>query len=44
MIQAMLRTSPNPEAYARAAELYQMFGQPDRASAVRAQARQRFGK
>jgi arylsulfatase A-like enzyme/thioredoxin-like negative regulator of GroEL len=44
MIQAMLRTSPNPEAYARAAELYQMFGRPDRASAVRAQARERFGR
>ena len=44
MIQAMLRTSPNPEAYARAAELYQMFGQPGRAAAVRAQARERFGR
>jgi arylsulfatase A-like enzyme/Flp pilus assembly protein TadD len=44
MIQAMLRAAPNPESYARAAELYQMFGRPDRAAAVRAQARARFGK
>ncbi len=44
MIQAMLKTSPNPEAYARAVELYQMFGRPERAAAVRAQARERFGR
>lgn len=44
LIQTMLRVTPSPEAYARAAELYQMFGRPDRATTVRAQARARFGK
>ena len=43
-IQTMLRSSPSPESYARAAELYQMFGRSDRASQVREQARARFGK
>jgi hypothetical protein len=43
-IQTMLREAPNPEAYDRAAELYQMFGRPDRAAAVRAEARKRFGE
>jgi hypothetical protein len=40
----MLRAAPNPDAYGRAADLYQMFGRPDRAAAVRAEARARFGR
>ncbi len=43
-IQEMLRAAPNPDAYNRAADLYQMFGRPDRAVAVRAEARTRFGR
>jgi len=43
VIQDMLRVTPNPPAYARAEELYRMFGRTDRADAVRADARARFG-
>jgi tetratricopeptide (TPR) repeat protein len=43
VIEDMLRTSPNPDAYERAASLWKMFGRPDRAAAVRAEARKRFG-
>lgn len=42
-IQEMLRVAPNPPAYERAESLYRMFGRPDRADAVRAEARARFG-
>ena len=44
VIQTMLKVAPNPDSYGRAAELYQMFGQPERAAAVRAEGRARFGK
>ncbi len=44
VIQDMLKVAPNPDAYGRAADLYQMFGRPDRAAAVRADARARFGR
>jgi len=43
-IQEMLQVSPNPTAYDRAEYLYRLFGQPDRAAAVHAEARARFGK
>jgi len=43
-IQEMLQVSPNPTAYDRAEYLYQLFGQRDRAAAVRAEARAKFGK
>jgi tetratricopeptide (TPR) repeat protein len=43
VIQDMLRVTPNPPAYTRAEELYRMFGRTDRADAVRADARARFG-
>jgi arylsulfatase A-like enzyme/Flp pilus assembly protein TadD len=43
VIDDMLRISPNPEAYERAASLWKMFGRPDRAAAVRAEAQKRFG-
>jgi arylsulfatase A-like enzyme len=42
-IEDMLRVTPNPPAYQRAEELYRMFGRLDRADAVRADARARFG-
>jgi arylsulfatase A-like enzyme/tetratricopeptide (TPR) repeat protein len=41
-IDEMLRVSPTAEAYALAADLWTMFGRPDRAAATRAQARERF--
>lgn len=44
VIQQMLKTAPSPDAYGRAADLYRMFGRPDREAAVRAEARGRFGK
>ena len=43
VIEDMLRVSPNPAAYERAESLWTMFGRPDRAAAVRAEARKRFG-
>ncbi len=43
-IQEMLRAAPSPDTYRRAADLFQMFGRPDRAAAVRAEARTRFGR
>jgi arylsulfatase A-like enzyme/tetratricopeptide (TPR) repeat protein len=43
-LQDMLRAGPSPDAYARAEYLYQMFGRPDRAAAVRAEARAKFGR
>ena len=41
VIQEMLRVSPNPFAYERAEQLYRMFGQPDRADAVRSEGQKR---
>ncbi len=43
-IADMLRASPTPAAYQAAANLWDAFGQPKRAAAVRAAARDRFGK
>ena len=40
-IATMLRTSPTPEAYDLAAQLWTMFGEPQRAAAVRAEAGRR---
>jgi hypothetical protein len=34
----MLRTSPTPEAYDLAAQLWTMFGEPQKAAAVKAEA------
>ena len=42
VIDEMLAVSPSPAAYARAAQLWDMFGQPARAKAVRADAAARF--
>lgn len=39
VLSDMLTVSPAPATYARAAELWQMFGRPDRAAAIRAKAR-----
>jgi tetratricopeptide (TPR) repeat protein len=38
-IAAMIRTSPTPQAYDLAAQLWTMFGEPQRAAAMRAAAR-----
>jgi arylsulfatase A-like enzyme/Flp pilus assembly protein TadD len=38
-IETMLRVTPTPDAYALAARLWTMFGNPQQANAVRAQAR-----
>lgn len=43
VINDMLRTTPSPATYRTAAQLWQMFGEPDRAAAVRAAAKARFG-
>jgi tetratricopeptide (TPR) repeat protein len=43
-IDEMLTVSPGPATYDRAAELWQMFGRPDRAAAVRNERRTRFGR
>ena len=43
VIQDMLTISPNPTAYDRAAYLYNLFGETDRARAVTAEAKARFG-
>jgi hypothetical protein len=37
-IATMLRTSPTPEAYDLAAQLWTMFGEPQKAAAVKAEA------
>lgn len=42
VIAQLLEASPSPAAYATAAKLWRMFGQPARASAVDAAARRRF--
>ncbi len=44
VIADLLRVSPSPAAYQTAAQLWDMFGQPDRAAAVRTEARTKFGK
>jgi len=44
VIADMLKISPSPAAYQTAAQLWDMFGQPDRAAAVRADARAKFGR
>jgi tetratricopeptide (TPR) repeat protein len=41
-IGQMLAASPSPSAYDTAAQLWRMFGAPQRAAAVEAEARQRF--
>jgi hypothetical protein len=38
----MIRVTPTAEAYRLAADLWTMFGRPERAAATRAQARERF--
>lgn len=43
VLQEMLRVSANPQAYERAESIYRMFARPDRAAAVQAEARRRFG-
>ena len=40
----MIRTSPSPEAYDLAAQLWTMFGEPARAAAARAQAKAVAGR
>jgi hypothetical protein len=40
-IATMLQTSPTPEAYDLAAQLWTMFGDPQKAAAVRAEAARR---
>jgi tetratricopeptide (TPR) repeat protein len=40
----MLRASSSPEAYATAAKIWRMFGEPRRAAAVEQEARRRFGQ
>ena len=42
VIADLLRVSPSPTAYQTAAQLWDMFGQPQRAAAVRAEARAKF--
>ncbi|MDE3154561.1 MAG: sulfatase-like hydrolase/transferase [Acidobacteriota bacterium] len=42
-IQALLTASPLPESYATAAKLLTVFGEPQKAAAVREEARRRFG-
>ena len=44
IIADLLRVSPSPSAYQTAAQLWDMFGQADRAAAVRAEARAKFGR
>ena len=41
-IDEMLRVIPSPRAYQTAAQLWQMFGRPDRADAVKKESAQRF--
>ena len=42
-IELMLKAAPTPPTYGTAAQLWRMFGQPQRASAVEAAARRQFG-
>ena len=44
VIADMVKVSPSPAAYQTAAQLWDMFGQPDRAAAMRAEARAKFGR
>lgn len=44
VIAEMLKVSSSPTAYETAAHLWEMFGQPDRAAAVRAEAKTKFVK
>jgi hypothetical protein len=40
----MLRMTPTPDAYALASRLWTMFGNPQQANAVRAEARRAFAE
>ena len=40
----MLRAAPNPASYDAASKIWRMFGQPQRAAAVDAEARKKFGR
>jgi hypothetical protein len=42
VISDMIRITPTPDAYALAARLWSMFGNPQQANAVRAEARRAF--
>jgi len=44
VIADMIAVAPSPATYATAAQLWDMFGEPARASAVRAEAKAKFGK
>lgn len=44
VVADMLNASPTPSTYASAADLWRVLGHPDRAAAVSAAARARFGK
>ena len=44
VIADLLKVSPSPATYDKAAQLWDMFGQPARAAAVRADARAKFGR
>jgi arylsulfatase A-like enzyme/Flp pilus assembly protein TadD len=44
VLQDMVRAATAPQHFARAAELYAMFGRPDRAAEVRAAMRKRFAR
>ena len=43
VIQDMLKISPNPTAYDRAAYLYKLFGETERARTITAEAKAKFG-
>jgi arylsulfatase A-like enzyme/Flp pilus assembly protein TadD len=44
VVAELIRTTPTPDAYALAARLYTMFGNPQQANAVRAEARRTFAE
>ena len=44
VIARMLTSIPSPDAYQQAAKLYDLFGRPDRAAALRADSRSKFGR
>jgi arylsulfatase A-like enzyme/Flp pilus assembly protein TadD len=44
VIADLIKASPSPVGYQTAAQLWDMFGRADRAAAVRAEARAKFGK
>ena len=44
VIAQMLSAVPSPESYAQGARLWELFGQPARAAAVKAESRAKFGK